>query len=137
MDSITATSTQGLSVPLRAWPSSKPGQDSLPFLIARINRQKRSFRDMSEQSLEGEIQALRGGESPSKNDEPVLKEEPTNSKTKREEMQVARQGIIDEVMYGVFSSLIEVIDANRTQVGPEGDLVWLRLRFPGALQAYT
>lgn len=101
MDSTTATATRELLVPLRAWPSSKPGQDGLPFLIARINGQKRSFRDMSEQSLEEEIQAQGKGESQSNNDEPPRKEEPTNSKTKKEEMQAARQGIIDEVTCGV------------------------------------
>ncbi|MCJ1243313.1 RNA polymerase II mediator complex subunit [Trapelia coarctata] len=107
MDSITATTIHELSVPLRAWPTSKPGQDSLPFLIAHINEQKRSFRNVSEQSLEEEVQALEAGESQADNDEPLLKrlkEEPTDSKTRKEEMLAARLEILQQVSQALTES---------------------------------
>lgn len=141
MDSITATTTHKLSVPLRAWPTSKPGQDSLPFLIGRINEQKRSFRNVSEQSLEEEVQALEGGESQADKGEPLLKrvkEEPADSKTRKEEMLTARLEVLQQVSYVAFhTQIIEIKNADTQKAGPDRELVWLGFRFPGSLQAYS
>lgn len=46
-----------LSISLRAWPSTETPQLSLPSLIARINEQRGSFRNVSENALEEEIRA--------------------------------------------------------------------------------
>ncbi|KAI4289589.1 MAG: hypothetical protein L6R35_001146 [Caloplaca aegaea] len=50
-------------ISLRAWPSQDKTADSLPYLIARINEQKGSFRNVTEASLEEEIRAKEAGES--------------------------------------------------------------------------
>ncbi|KAL8988107.1 MAG: hypothetical protein Q9177_002770, partial [Variospora cf. flavescens] len=52
-----------LLISLRAWPSQDKPADSLPYLIARINEQKGSFRNVTEASLEEEIRAIEAGES--------------------------------------------------------------------------
>ena len=44
-----------LSISLRAWPSTETPQLSLPSLISRINEQRGSFRNVSENALEEEI----------------------------------------------------------------------------------
>ena len=141
MDSITATTTHELSVPLRAWPASKPRHDSLPFLIARINEQKRSFRNVSEQSLEEEIQALEAGESQKENSEPLpkrAKAETTDSKTRKEEMLTARLEILQQASYVAFCSQVtEVVHADLKKAGADGELLWLGFCVPGALQAYS
>ena len=138
MDSLTATTTQELSVPLRAWPTSKPGQDSLLFLITRINEQKKSFRDVSEHGLVEEIQALEAGEGETHEEETSVKEEHSDSKTRKEEMLTARVEIITQVGYGAFyTEFIEFIDADLKKAGSNGELIWLGFRFVAALQVYS
>ena len=58
----TATSSTGLSptdplLSLRAWPGETSKNENIPFLIARINAQRGSFRNVTESSLAQEIEA--------------------------------------------------------------------------------
>lgn len=55
-------SSTPLSLPLRVWPKEDPNETSLPVLIQRINEQKGQFRNVTEQSLEEEIQASTSGD---------------------------------------------------------------------------
>ena len=51
-----------LSLPLQAWPAKDPNESSLPYLISRINAQRGSFRNITEESLEEEIEAIETGQ---------------------------------------------------------------------------
>ena len=51
-----------LSISLRSWPEDDRVRTSLPYLIARINEQRGSFRNITEASLEEEIRAAEAGE---------------------------------------------------------------------------
>ncbi|KAL8928990.1 MAG: hypothetical protein Q9208_001433 [Pyrenodesmia sp. 3 TL-2023] len=82
-----------LSLSLRAWPSSDKRIESLPHLIARINEQKGSFRNVTEASLEEEIRAAEAGEAQATDDA----EEGQNPKAKEDELLRAREQIIQEV----------------------------------------
>ena len=52
---------EDLLLSLKSWPSSDT-KDSLPLLISRINEQRGSFRNATEESLIEEIRALEAGE---------------------------------------------------------------------------
>jgi mediator of RNA polymerase II transcription subunit 17 len=84
-----------LSLSLQAFPSVDKDKQSLQYLISRINDQKGSFRNVTEQSLEEEIQAL-GDDEASKRQEDVLEsvENVEAAKTKTEEVASARDEIL-------------------------------------------
>ncbi|KAI4108484.1 MAG: hypothetical protein L6R37_001088 [Teloschistes peruensis] len=88
-----------LSVSLRAWPSDDKTTESLPFLIARINEQRGSFRNITEASLEEEIRASDADDSKTLDgiemDEEA--EDDNDAKSKGEELAVAREEIIKQV----------------------------------------
>ena len=46
---------ESLPISLRASPKVDANKESLPLLIARINEQRGSFREISEESLQAEI----------------------------------------------------------------------------------
>ena len=52
-----------LSLPLQAWPAKDPNENSLPYLISRINAQRGSFRNITEESLQEEIEAIETGQA--------------------------------------------------------------------------
>ncbi|KAL8746531.1 MAG: hypothetical protein Q9184_007733 [Pyrenodesmia sp. 2 TL-2023] len=96
-----------LSLSLRPWPSSDKTKESLPYLIARINEQKGSFRNVTEASLEEEIRAAEAGGAQPTDDE----EEGQNSKAKEDELLKAREQIIQEVgaAYAASSHALDFI----------------------------
>ena len=50
---------ESFSLPLRPHIQKQPKPDTLPIRIAQINAQRGSFRNVTEQSLQSEIDALR------------------------------------------------------------------------------
>lgn len=89
-----------LSISLRTWPSPDPTADSLPYLIARINEQKGSFRNITEASLEEEIRSIEAGESQSTHapDPQHEGEEKEDGKDKVDELATAREEIIKQTV---------------------------------------
>ena len=86
-----------LSLALQAFPTVDKEKETLKYLISRINQQKGSFRNVSEQSLEEEIQAQEAG-NPNEN-ERVLEtvEEVEDVKSKQEVVAKAREDIIKQI----------------------------------------
>lgn len=89
-----------LSLSLQAFPTVDKDKESLKYLISRINQQKGSFRNVTEQSLEEEILAQETGGSDA-DDQDVVEtvEEGENVKTKQEEVIKAREDIIKQAGY--------------------------------------
>lgn len=87
-----------LSISLQAFPTVDKDKESLKYLIARINQQKGSFRNVTKQSLEEEIQAEEAGQTET-DDQDVLEtvEEVEDAKTKQEEVVKAREDIIKQI----------------------------------------
>ena len=86
-----------LLLSLKSWPSTDT-KDSLPFLISRINEQRGSFRDITEESLAREIRALetRNGITEEPNTgETVDAGQDTNSQ--KEDLVAARLEILKQV----------------------------------------
>ena len=52
---------EDLLLSLQAFPPEDQDKQSLQYLISRINEQKGSFRNVTEQSLEEDIQAVKDG----------------------------------------------------------------------------
>ena len=87
-----------LSLSLQAFPLVDQDKESLQYLIRRINEQKGSFRNVTEQSLEEEIHALEAGETqPDDGDVVETVEEAEDPKAKREEVSKARDEILKQV----------------------------------------
>ena len=86
-----------LAISLRAWPSDDKTNESLPYLIARINDQRGSFRNITEASLEEEIRrAERGEEIDLSADEDGVPDSQDNE-DKGEELAVAREDMIKRI----------------------------------------
>ncbi|MCJ1401474.1 RNA polymerase II mediator complex subunit [Xylographa trunciseda] len=86
-----------IAVSLRAWPTAKTEDQSLSFLIARINGQKGSFRSVSEQSLEEDIRAAEAGEVQDSDNEQSLEEKPEVAKSRKDEVLVGRNEILKHI----------------------------------------
>ena len=87
-----------LSLSLQAFPTVDKDKDSLKYLISRINQQKGSFRNISERSLEEEIEAQHAG-NPDTDTQDTLEtvEEVEHVQTKQEEVAQAREDIIKQI----------------------------------------
>lgn len=92
-----------LSLSLQAFPTVDKDKESLKYLISRINQQKGSFRNVTEQSLEEEIQAQEAGKIVT-DDLAVVEtvEEVEDAKTKQEEVIKAREDIIKQIGWGLY-----------------------------------
>ncbi|KAL8717758.1 MAG: hypothetical protein Q9225_005027 [Loekoesia sp. 1 TL-2023] len=88
-----------LSISLRAWPQQDKTKESLPYLIARINDQKGSFRNVTEASLEEEIRAAEAGEASKVEtaEDKELIEDGQDAKMKGDELSKAREEIIKQI----------------------------------------
>ncbi|KAF6235140.1 hypothetical protein HO173_006769 [Letharia columbiana] len=87
-----------LSLSLQAFPTVDKDKESLKYLISRINQQKGSFRNVTEQSLQEEIQAQEAGNSDTDNQDVVgTGEEVEDVKTKQEEVTKAREDIVKQI----------------------------------------
>lgn len=87
-----------LSLCLQAFPTADKDKESLKYLISRINQQKGSFRNVTEQSLEEEIQAQEAGNIDT-DDQQVVEtvEEVEDVRTKQEELTKAREDMIKQI----------------------------------------
>ena len=100
-----------LSLSLQALPSVNKGKKSLEYLIERINEQKGSFRNVTEESLEEEIQSLHNGEAETSEDEVFeTVEDVEDLKSRREAITTAREEILKQVLlatYPVASKILQ------------------------------
>ena len=98
MEASTSTVADPLSISLRAWPSEDKTTESLPFLIARINEQKGSFRNVTEASLQEEIDAGADESKEADDEEPSgTAEDGQDLKAKQDDLVVAREKIIKQI----------------------------------------
>lgn len=89
-----------LSISLQAFPTVDKEKDSLKYLISRINQQKGSFRNVSEQSLEEEIDAQKNGKTNTDDldeQDADIVQEAEDAKTKQEEVAQAREDMIKQI----------------------------------------
>ena len=88
---------EDLLLSLKSWPSSS-SKDSLPFLISRINEQRGSFRDITEEKLADEIRSLEAGDGTIEelNTGDILDTSP-EKKSPGDELSAARLEIMKQV----------------------------------------
>ncbi|KAL8866264.1 MAG: hypothetical protein Q9174_006400 [Haloplaca sp. 1 TL-2023] len=88
-----------LSISLRAWPPEDKTTESLPYLIARINEQKGSFRNVTEASLQEEIDAgADETEAADDDEEPSgTAEDAQDIKAKQDDLFKAREKMIKQI----------------------------------------
>lgn len=89
-----------LSLSLQAFPTVDKEKESLKYLISRINQQKGSFRNVSEQSLEEEIEAQKNGKTNTDDldeQDAEIVQEAEDVKTKQEEVAKAREDMIKQL----------------------------------------
>ncbi|KAI9683072.1 MAG: RNA polymerase II mediator complex subunit [Trizodia sp. TS-e1964] len=92
--------SQQFLVSYGTWPSADPIENSISNHISRINCQKGHFRNVTEQSLEAEIQLLEAGQTSMEVDgiEPEDQlEPPANSDEKTKTIYEAREDIIKQI----------------------------------------
>lgn len=83
---------------LRASPKLDPDKSSLPFLISRINEQRVSFRNVTEDSLQEEIRGLEAGQAEAVEDSGD-DEEAHDDRPRREQLALARGEMLRQVTY--------------------------------------
>ena len=86
-----------LSLCLQAFPTVDKEKESLKYLISRINQQKGSFRNVTEQSLEEEIRAQEAGQIDQHDQDVEAVEEVEQVKTKQEEVAKAREDMVKQI----------------------------------------
>lgn len=90
---------ESLHLSLQAFPTVDKGKKSLEYLIERINEQKGSFRNVTEASLQEDIQALHNGEAEASEDDALESvEDVEDLKSKREAVTTAREEILKQVL---------------------------------------
>ncbi len=90
---------ESLSLSLQALPIVNNGKKSLEYLIERINEQKGSFRNVTEESLGEEIQILHNGEAETSEDDVFeTVEDVEDLKSKREAITAGREEILKQVL---------------------------------------
>ena len=94
---------ESLSLSLQAPPTVNKGKKSLECLIERINEQKGSFRNVTEENLEEEIQTSHNGEAETSDDD-VLEtvDDLEDLKSKREAVTTAREEILKQVLLAIY-----------------------------------
>ena len=96
---------ESLSLSLQALPTINKGKNSLEYLIERINEQKGSFRNVTEESLEEEIRVLHSGEAETSEDDVFeTVEDVEDLKSKREAVTTAREEILKQVLLATCQS---------------------------------
>ena len=92
-----------LSLSLQAFPNVDKDKESLKYLISRINQQKGSFRNVTEQSLEEEIREQEAGKTfPDDQDVVETNEEVEDVKIKQEEVAQAREDMIRQIGWNLY-----------------------------------
>ena len=86
-----------LSVSLQAFPPPDKNKESLQYLIERVNAQRGSFRNVTEEILEDEIRREEAGEENNDNGDPTTSlAGVVETKTKKEEVTEAREEIVKQ-----------------------------------------
>lgn len=90
-----ANMPEPLTVSLQPWPKPDKEKDSIGYLIQRINAQKGSFRNVSEQSLEEEIRLEKADKVVDEDEMEVEEttEEVADGESTREDLYKARAQI--------------------------------------------
>ena len=101
MGSPSVTMTDNPLLSLRASPKTDTQKDSLPFIISRINEQRGSFRNVTEDSLREEIQAQEAGRAETIEESGDL-DEVQDAKPRREQLATAREDMLRHVKYVVL-----------------------------------
>lgn len=83
------------SISLRASPKGNAEKESLSFLISRINEQRGSFRDLTEESLEAEIRATDEGQLDLVEEEAT--EDAQDVKSRPEQLAEAREEMLAQI----------------------------------------
>ena len=96
MGSPSVTMTADPLLSLRVSPKTDPRKDSLPFIISRINEQRGSFRNVTQDSLREEIQAQEAGRAELIEESGNL-EEVQDAKSRREQLATAREDMLRHV----------------------------------------
>lgn len=98
------------SVSLRAWPANDPSKETLPFIIARVNQERGSFRNVTEELLEEEIKALKTHKF-DREEEPAVSQTigAQDAKSRSDELSLAREEILKHIEYALLinGSVIE------------------------------
>ena len=86
---------------LQAWPTVDKEKESLQYLISRINEQKGSFRNVTEESLEQELRHAEHGKTDAEEEDAGEEgeEEIEDPKTKKEEVYEVREEILRQISY--------------------------------------
>lgn len=90
-----------ITLSLSASLKTDPEKDSLPFLIARINEQRGSFRNITEDTLEDEIRAQEAGHTEAI-EEAGGGEDVLNEKPRGEQLAIAREDMLRQVTYAIL-----------------------------------
>ncbi|KAL9032052.1 MAG: hypothetical protein Q9180_006730, partial [Flavoplaca navasiana] len=100
-----------LAISLRAWPSDDKTTESLPYLIARINDQRGSFRYITEASLEEAIRLAERGEELDLSAEDDGLPDSQDNEAKGEELAVAREDMIKRIgeAYNTSSQALDLV----------------------------
>ena len=84
---------------MQAFPTVNKDEESLQYLIERINKQRGSFRNVTEKSLEEEIQETKHQEDEkSPQDVFEIVEDVEDVKSKKEAITTAREEILKQVV---------------------------------------
>ena len=84
-----------LSISLHATPQTDATKESLPFLISRINDQRGSFREITEDSLTAEINAAKEQQSDPLDEDAA--EDSQDVKPRHEQLAEAREEMFAQV----------------------------------------
>ena len=92
--------TQPLSLSLQAFPPHDKGKDSLQYLIQRVNAERGSFRNVTEQSLEDEIRNSEvEGDDKYQEDPMEIINDAGDPNIKKQEVAQAREEILKQTAY--------------------------------------
>ena len=90
--------TGQLSLSLRPWSTPNAHHETLPALISRIKEQRTSFRQVTERSLQEEIEAKEPGDAEvSKSHELLPEDGIDDGKSRKEKLLAARDEIFKEI----------------------------------------
>ena len=99
IDSLSfVTMTDQLSLSLRPWSSPNIHQENLHFLISRIKQQRGSFRQLTEQSLQEEVELNEPEDAEvAKSDDSVPRGRIDDGKSRKEKLSAARDEIYKQI----------------------------------------